>query len=323
MIEVKLSGGLGNQLFQYAYAKKLQKYVSAEGNLEPIILNGTMLRLRDPLRNPELQHFTLNPTARAISSVVGLGGLRCVRYLLRYGRVFWRPFLVKKFKGRTPTPTEEDFERASEKGIIWVHNPYSFRLPKCSLPTLKYCLGYFQSYSTVKDMEKELRGDLTIKENVLLSQDNARLLEEISKTQSVCVHIRRGDYLNPENHMYNVCTEEYYRRAVQAAEKELSAIASPVFYVFSGSKKDIEYIRNHYDLGQNVRYVDLDNGTVEDFRLMKACKHFIISNSTYSWWAAVLGAFEAKKVWAPESWRKDQPQAADELYAPTWVRIKV
>lgn len=320
MIEVKLGGGLGNQLFQYAYAKKLQKLVSHEGESEPILLNGTMLRIRESMRKPELQNFILSASACATSSVLGRGGLCLLRYLLRYWCVLGKRILMKKVLGRSIPRSDEDFERDSAHGIIWVHQSYSCRLPKVPLPPNKYCIGFFQSYATVDGMEEELRGDLRIKDEVPLSSENACLLDAINTTESVCVHIRRGDYLLPENDMYNVCTEEYYRRAIHEAKRQLK---NPVFYIFSGSKQDVDYIRTHYTLGEHVRYVDLGNGTIDDFRLMKACKHFIISNSTYSWWTALLGNHNEKKVWAPTLWRKDLPHAADELYAPSWMRIEV
>lgn len=319
MIEVKLSGGLGNQLFQYAYAKKLQKHTMRDGAPEPIFLNGTWIRLRDPLRDPELHNFVLNDTAHVVSTVCGGRGHNLL-YFPRFLRVFWRLVLKPKWCGKRAGRTVEDFERESAKGIISEYRPYCCRLPKSPLPPFKYCSGFFQSYETVAGMEEELRRDLTIKDEVRISPVNAEMLAAMKKTESVCVHIRRGDYLKPENDIYNVCTEAYYRRAVQAAKQHFPGA---VFYVFSGCREDIEYIRRNYDLGESVCYVDLSNGTIEDFRLMMSCKHFIISNSTYSWWAAILGSYAGKMVWAPRRWRKDQPQAANELYAPEWQRIEV
>lgn len=318
MIEVKLAGGLGNQLFQYAYAKKLQKHMMQEGRFEPILFNGTWLRMKDAVRNPELQNFTLDGISCVIHTLCGGG--HNVLYLPRFARIFWRLALKPRLCGRRALRTESDFEQESSEGIILEYKPYSCQLPKSALPSYIYCAGFFQSYETVAGMEDELRQELTIKDEVALSPENAEMLAAIQATQSVCVHIRRGDYLKPENDCYNVCTAEYYRRAMQEAEKQ---VPNAVFYVFSGCKGDVDYIRHNYNLGEHVRYVDLDNNTIEDFRLMSACKHFIISNSTYSWWAALLGGAAAKKVWAPQRWRKDQPHAADELYAPSWTRVNV
>ena len=130
-------------------------------------------------------------------------------------------------------------------------------------------------------------------------------LEEIRKCNSVCVHIRRGDYLAPEWSFLNVCGELYYKRAVERLKSKLN---NPVFYVFSNSSEDIAWIKDNYYFLNDCRYVDMDNADYEDFELMKNCKHFIISNSTYSWWAQYLAENQKKIVIAPDIWTSGETE---------------
>ena len=75
-----------------------------------------------------------------------------------------------------------------------------------------------------------------------------------------------------------------------------------VFYIFSNSSKDIQWIKTHYHFSKEVRYVDMNNTGIDDFYLMTLCHDFVISNSTYSWWAAYLAKNEKKIVVAPRPW---------------------
>ena len=95
-----------------------------------------------------------------------------------------------------------------------------------------------------------------------------------------------------------------------------------MFFVFSTGHDDIEWIKENYHFNANIQYVDLDNPDYEELRLMKACKHFIISNSTFSWWAAFLARNKTKIVWVPSVWRKDQPEA-NNIIPKEWRKIEV
>ena len=151
------------------------------------------------------------------------------------------------------------------------------------------------------------------------STENQEILREIISRNAVCVHIRRGDYLNEKWKALQVCDFKYYNEAINQAKKELT---DPVFYVFSTSHDDIEWIKANYHFDADIHYVDLNNPDYEEFRLMKNCKHFIISNSTFSWWAAFLSNNQSKVVWTPSIWRKDQPESND-IIPEKWRRIEV
>ena len=103
---------------------------------------------------------------------------------------------------------------------------------------------------------------------------------------------------------------------------------NPVFYVFSNSHEDLEWIEENYkfhDLSGNGRnintvFVDLNNPDYEELRLMYSCKHFIISNSTFSWWGAWLGSAPGKIVIAPQRWNLEFTNDTN-IYDPSWLRL--
>ena len=199
-------------------------------------------------------------------------------------------------------------EKLSLNGIYYTSNPYS--MPKIGLGhRAKHIYSYCQTPLVVQGIEEELRRAFVI--NTHPSHENQLVLEKIQSCNSVCVHVRRGDYeLYPQ---YQVCNYDYYRKAIEEAKKLL---LNPVFFIFSNSHEDIEWIRENFDFDASINYVDLDNPDYEELRLMMSCNHFIIANSTFSWWAAVLGKFQNKHVWCPQLWFKNAQDV--EMSFDTW-----
>ena len=124
----------------------------------------------------------------------------------------------------------------------------------------------------------------------------------MKSTNSVCVHIRRGDYTYLKN--YQVCSIAYYLKAMEIMKGK---IKEPKFYIFSD---DIEWVKKNIDFDVDVTYIDKNNTSYEELRLMYSCKHFIISNSSFSWWAQYLSTNKNKVVISPNIWyqNKNQPQ---------------
>lgn len=155
-------------------------------------------------------------------------------------------------------------------------------------------VGETSSYCNV--IRGDLLKELQPKEDLLTK--NKEMFRQISRTNSVCVSIRRGDYFNnPALGEFAVCTKDYFYKAVKQIKLYLD---NPIFFVFSD---DMKWCRdNIYFEGSDVRF-ELDGNPVwEKLRLMSACKHFIISNSTFSWWAQWLGTYPNKIVVSPKQW---------------------
>lgn len=175
--------------------------------------------------------------------------------------------------------------------------------------------GFWQSYKYVEKVEEELKYDFQFKNKQDVGLQN--VIEGIKGQNAVAVHIRRGDYLQSDDIYGGVCTDKYYREAMQyifGKEKNI------VFYFFSN---DIKWVRKKYRDIKNAVFV-MDNMFDDyedwyDMYLMSLCKHNIIANSTFSWWGAWLNKNINKIVIAPHRWL-NITQMPD-ICPVSWIRI--
>lgn len=147
-----------------------------------------------------------------------------------------------------------------------------------------------------------------------LSNRNWKLLEEIRQTDSISIHVRRGDYLQPQSisRFSGICTEAYYQHAIDRLKSEFK---HPVFYVFSD---DIEWCKEHLQV-PDARYIDWNTGTdsIYDMFLMSKCKANIIANSAFSYWAGRISG--NIQVVYPKRWFADLP--APDIFPIDWIGI--
>ena len=136
---------------------------------------------------------------------------------------------------------------------------------------------------------------------------------------AICVHIRRGDYVTNTvaSETHGVCDIEYYQDGIQQIAKNLS---QPHCFIFSD---DIEWARANLLTNIPMTFVDFNgpNEAHQDLWLMAACKHFVIANSSLSWWGAYLGRHPGKQVIAPKHWFRDKALNTSDLYLADWIRI--
>lgn len=174
------------------------------------------------------------------------------------------------------------------------------------------------SFEVVKYFDKYR--DLLLKEFTPRHErmpQNVDLYSAIEQSNSVCVTIRRGDFLLQKNQVHNVCSIDYY---YQAISKIRELIPNAVLFFFSD---DIDWVRQNIIIDKSVEcyYESGKDPLWEKLRLMYSCKHFIISNSTFSWWAQYLGNYKEKKVIAPNRWFNNN--FIPELLQDNWIRINI
>lgn len=191
---------------------------------------------------------------------------------------------------------EKDFDNNYDKEIYSLDN--------------KYLDGFWQSEKYFEGIKEVVLGAYTFNIDCNELKD---YLPKISSTNSVSIHVRRGDYVN--NSRYEgICTEEYYDNAIEYIKKHVD---NPIFFIFSD---DIEYVKNKYH-GENYVIVEgFDNSKSHyDMFLMSKCKHNIIANSSFSWWGAWLNINSSKIVVCPERWSR----AKSYKYTPcdSWIKI--
>jgi hypothetical protein len=296
MIVVKLMGGLGNQMFQYAAARALA------------LRHGTGLRLdrsflaQDPggkwtPREYELDVFHLAEENAARAEARLLQWLHDSRFLRK---------ITSKQHGRLPLC------HFTER-----HAGFDPRVKSC--PSSTYLYGYFQSEKYFLDCAGTIRKDFHFVPEP--QGRNAELLSEIvAEPLAVSVHVRRGDYvtLAAAGAFHGTMETAYYEEGAQYILNRVSGI--PSFYVFSD---DPAWARGNLRLPGRMTVIDWNSGKsgFEDMRLMSRCRHHIIANSSFSWWGAWLNPSADKIVIAPEVWFRGSAQQPVDLIPESWIQL--
>ena len=158
-----------------------------------------------------------------------------------------------------------------------------------------YLTGCWQSEKYFADIQTRVRQAFTFK-NLELSEKMKEYECKMQETNSVCLHIRRGDYLNVSDVYGGICTDEYYEKAMKQMEDWHPDCH---FYVFTN---DAEWVKANYKQ-KNLTVVEgnEDAGYI-DMYLMTQCKHYILANSSFSWWGCYLNPSENKRMIAPAKW---------------------
>jgi hypothetical protein len=290
MITVSLLGGMGNQLFQYAAGFALAARHGAE-----LRLDCTWFRGR-PERWYSLDAFSISGRVATDEELRRAG--------LRYPGALSRGLARVGFKRLGQTRGQ-----VCEPGF-----PYwpGFR----ELPDGTCLAGYWQSERYFEDVAEAIRRECAVRAQP--DADNQRALEQIGDCEAVALHVRRGDYAtDPRVQAFHGMTPlEYYQTAV---ERMLAHLKDPVFFLFSD---DPDWVRQNLVIGARTVHLS-HNGTKRDFedlRLMSACRHHVIANSSFSWWGAWLGQRPGQRVIAPARWFRNGPDTRD-LIPARWERI--
>ena len=302
-IHLRVEGGLGNQMFQYAFARAIQAKYGG------VIIFDLHTYRKDKLYNLSLKNFHLNENIVVNASFIDRLTQLIMRSVLKILNITLNLF---KITG------DNKIKKAVSFGFFdQIHTCYDFYMYPCRTNNI-YIKGNWMSekfFSSVKDILKE---EFRIK--ALISRKNNDFISDFSSSESVCVHIRRGDHANSTwSSKLLVCGFEYYDKALIEMKNTLE---NPVFYIFSNTSSDIEWIKSNYKFSVSVRYVDLSNSDYEELFLMSKFKNFIISNSTFSWWASYLSNHSNKLIIAPSKWNSGIWNVED-IYLKEWKIVKV
>ena len=179
--------------------------------------------------------------------------------------------------------------------------------------------GMFQSWMYFHECREDIRRELSLCGDVVRRYADGDWLRQINASESVSLHIRRTDYLVPGNReKFAVCSQEYYWRCVDECRRSLE---KPVFFVFSD---DIDWARSVF-VGREFRFVsstEFRKVNISDFVLMANCRHHIISNSSFSWWASYAGV-DSHCVLMPDRWFNDDTAPIELKRPPGWTLVPV
>ena len=291
LMVVWLAGGLGNQLFQFAFGRALAIKTGARVIFDPSVF----LQATEPRRYHLDKLGLAPPLLRQTPRVNFDKGVVRIRRPLRYN--------IPR------SPFKRTFRLFREK------KDFSFDPSVFAQHEDCYLHGYWQSRRYFSDCNNEVIAAIRLPFSQL-DEPGRTWLARIQNTLAVCVHVRRGDYLN--SHTYSVhglCDEPYYTAAMLLLRGRVPAAE---FFVFSD---DPAWCKAAFS-GDNVHIVDVhspDHGHL-DLALMASCRHHIIANSSFSWWAAWLARHDAQIVVAPTPWTtRDGP--APELFPPEWIAL--
>lgn len=300
MIIVKLIGGLGNQLFQYALGRQLAE------------INSTILKLDlSGFEEYKLQRYALQPfeiwqniaTIEEIETFKQKNSTRQLRLSSKIGRRLGFQFY----------PTFNFYQNT----IVINEKQFSFDPSVLELKGNIYLDGYWQTEKYFVKIKDILLREFSIK----YKQDsiNTELAMQIKNTESVSIHIRRGDYIsNPKtNQVHGVCSMDYYQKSVNQIVQQFPNCH---FYIFSD---DHSWVKDNFKVNLPMTMVDHNDASTnyEDLRLMSLCNHNIIANSSFSWWGACLNKNSEKIVIAPERWFNDPTVDTSDLIPENWIKI--
>lgn len=304
MIRLTFEGGLGNQMFQYAFGRYIEELFK-----ENVYFDISKYKFENN-ETREFELFSFNickewkqlPLKRNRISRLG------IQYILYC--IITAPY-VKLNSYRIKINKDTLFDSTYQNlinsiGFYRVHfGPYA--TPQKSLFKIKTVRGHWFWPEMVKKMDKTIRKELRVIKPI--SEDNQFFLDKINSTNSVGVHIRRGDYVTLG---LVVCDINYYIKCIY---KMKSLVADPTFFIFSD---DIQWVKDNLKIeNTNLVFIDNNNTSPDDMRLLYSCNHFIMSNSTFSWWGAYLGSHPQKIVIVPEFWSIQKKRS--KLILDEWI----
>ena len=286
MVIVKIIGGLGNQMFQYAYAKALQQ----KGHEVKIDISA-------------FETYKLH------------GGYQLNKYNIDLDSSikdendkFYKNTFFYKVLRRFGMDLSR---RIKEKSLL-------FDKKLLEIDDNSYLDGYFQCEKYFKDIREIILKQFTINQDI--SNYTKEIKNKIQNSQNSCsLHIRRGDFVNSTNiNIHGACDIEYYKKAMKYLEEKVENIN---YFIFSD---DIEWVKENLAI-QNAIYIDSKEKRIphEDIYLMSLCKNNIIANSSFSWWGAWINRNENKIVIAPKRWFADDKleNQSKDIVCESWVKI--
>ena len=308
MICIRVVGGLGNQMFGYAAAVALKERTGADRLVVDRSLcaperGATEEGLAE--RPFELDGFALSAE---IADGAPFGKTIRIRKDSRRRGAHLAGLRLARAAGMRPVPF---YCERRDLGF----DPLFSRLPDDSM-----IQGCFPSHRYFGEYEEAVRAEFVAREP--LPDSLGRLLEAMRGCESVAVHVRCGDYLTSAKtrKLLGICSDRYYLRAAERMRAELPDVR---FFVFSD---DVERVRREPwtdALGADAVFVEgvAGCGPVADLTLMSRCRHQVVANSTFSWWAAWLNENEKKRIVAPSPAYDGTGLKDDDFYPSEWIRL--
>lgn len=288
MIITKLKGGMGNQMFQYALGRVLSVKYGV-----PFKLDIETYKIKNLVeRHYDLDLFNISAEIAQKDEIP----------------LIYRNFIKNKFLLKIVSILNRLLKNKGRELF------FRFNSEILNIGPDVYLDGYWQSPKYFEDIEDTIRKDFTLKDKLPLHVEN--LKEVIKKENSLCIHVRRGDYVG--NSFHEIVGKEYYDKGIERI-KSLTNIDK--IYVFSD---DIKWCEENMKFEFPTMFVGEEYAGQKaegHMALMSVCHNFIIPNSSFAWWGAWLSPFRGKIVIVPKQWFPNANINSDDLIPKEWIRI--
>lgn len=288
LIVVRIIGGLGNQMFQYAYALALKK------NGYDVKIDVSIFETYKLHGGYQLENYNIslpNATKIDIDNLVNVSTFEKILKLL---------FRIKNKR-------------------ILKEKQLSYKKELTNPSSHSYIIGYFQCEKYFKDIGNDILKEFTINKKLSSYSKEIKLKIENS-LNPISLHVRRGDYISNKkaNKVHGTCDIDYYKNSINYFKEKFDNLN---FFIFSD---DIEWVKNNLNV-ENAVYIEGKEDRIphEDILLMSLCTHNIIANSSFSWWGAWLNKYDNKIVVAPKRWFQDikKEEESKTIVPASWIRI--
>ncbi|MBE5962365.1 MAG: alpha-1,2-fucosyltransferase [Lachnospiraceae bacterium] len=286
---VRVGDGLGNQMFQYAF------YLAIKNHYKGVDVKWDMGNcVKRPLHN-----------GFELERIFGLKDYICDDKLHTFQDHFGFIMAFLNRRGKKTLRIANEYDEI----LLGYHEDVFKQKNK------KLCFdGYWQSEDYFKDVKGQVRKAFEFPK--ITDEKNLSTLEQMRNSESVGIHVRRGNYLELSRYT-NLGEIGYYDRALQYMNEHLS---KPRYFIFSN---DIEWCKKNLKVGSDAVFVtwNVDENSYIDMQLMSCCKHNIIANSTFSWWGAWLNKNPNKIVLAPKRFFTIDSMDESRMIPDEWIRL--
>jgi len=300
MICMRLMSGLGNQMFQYALGRRLANEQGTD-----LILDAT--------------HYAYVPkrAMHYVTRTYDLDVFNINARLLDPDREGWLPCYVDSYTHHFKHAVKRAFnlyKHIDGYQVVEGDNPFALDNKVFASGRNSYLIGYWQNEKYFKPIEAQIRNDFVFKNRFDMRIED--LAEEMAGTHSVCLNVRRGDFVT--NQLHGFAGVDYI---YQALDRIHTAIELEKVYVFSDEidwcRENLRFNVPHFFVGHDFAGCKFSSY----LHLMTKCRHFIIPNSTFGWWSAWLSKNPQKIVIAPKRWLSVPNVDTSGIIPEGWITI--
>lgn len=309
MIYVEILGRMGNQMFSYAMARKLQN----ENPKQRIAFDFSNFEFNDETWINYMEYFKCSKEVRIEKRKLNI----IQRIILHF--FFQKRNCVTNW--RDVKQLEDKYANILELFGIYMYTIGYHRFQYKSMFRNKLVMGFYESPKFFENIDGIIRSDFSVE----ITTDYSRnIASDIFRHTAIAVGVRRGDFVSKDNKSYcDVCSPRYYEKGIEILKCKLGSKAKNIkIYFFTD---DVEWTRDNIACDLEKEYITSSVSGIlkpwEMLQLISLCKYQVISNSSFFWWGQYLNDSVDKMIIAPDKWRNDDSELYNDIYQENWICI--